>query len=114
PEIEGPEHVVVAGRGVVAGDGRVPGTHPAAIEDVDPAADTLAVLPTGARGAARGLVAGDVHVLEAHGGQVAEDAAPTPADAAVRPRPRRPPPGAGSPERVLRLRVIAQFAPMVW
>src|SRR5262245_30245055 len=33
PEIEGPEHVVVAGRGVVAGDVRVPGTHPAAIED---------------------------------------------------------------------------------
>src|SRR5262245_32467482 len=52
PEIEGPEHVVVAGRGAVAADVRVPGTHPAAI-DVDPAADTLAVLPAGAGGAAQ-------------------------------------------------------------
>src|SRR5262249_60386965 len=51
------------------------------------AADTLAVLPAGAGGAARGLVAGDVHVLEGHGGQVAEDAAATPADAAVAARP---------------------------
>src|SRR5262245_64659453 len=52
---ERPEHVVVAGRGVVAADVRVPGTHPATIEDVDPAADTLAVLPAGASGATRGL-----------------------------------------------------------
>src|SRR5262245_3622398 len=82
---EQPEHVVVAGRGVVAADVRVPGTHQAAI-DVNPAADTLAVLPAGASGAARGLVAGNVHVVEGHGGKI-EDAAAAPADAAAAARP---------------------------
>src|SRR5262245_51211306 len=80
-----PEHVVVAGRGVVASDVRVQGTHQAAV-DVNPAADTLAVLPAGAGGAARGLVAGNVYVVEEHGGNI-EDAATAPADAAVAARP---------------------------
>src|SRR5262245_12159493 len=82
---ERPEHVVVAGRGVVAADVRVPGTHQAAV-DVNPAAETLAVLPAGASGAARGLVAGNVYVVEEHGGNI-EDAATAPADAAVAARP---------------------------
>src|SRR5262249_57229409 len=82
---ESAERVAVAGRGVVAADVRGPGTHQAAI-DVNPAADTLAVLPAGAGGAARGLVADNVYIVEGHGGKI-EDAATAPADAAVAARP---------------------------
>src|SRR5262249_56945420 len=102
--IDVPEHVVVAGRGLVAADVGVPGMHDAGDRgrqiDVDPAALALTVLAAGAANAARGLVAGDGYVLEVHGRRTTDIEAAALGGATIASRPAgaapRLVPGAGA------------------
>src|SRR5262245_17232565 len=95
--VDVPEHVGVAGRGVVATDGRVPGMHDAGDRgrqiDVDPTALALTVLAAVAANAARGLVAGDGYILEVHGGRTTDIEAAALGGAAVAARAAGAAPG---------------------